>query len=119
MEDPRLYMAAERTFLAWIRTSISLITFGFVLEKFDYFLKEISVVIHERMSSSPHIKGIGISFIIVGILTLLIGVFIFIKSIKDLERGTYKTQTKVYMSYAVMLITGIIVLVIVLISLGE
>lgn len=38
MEDPRLYMAAERTFLAWIRTSISLITFGFVLEKFDYFL---------------------------------------------------------------------------------
>ncbi|MFN3788456.1 MAG: YidH family protein [Sulfurihydrogenibium azorense] len=58
-------MAAERTFLAWIRTSISLITFGFVLEKFDYFLKEISIVIHGKMSSSPHIKGMGIGFIIV------------------------------------------------------
>jgi Predicted membrane protein len=34
--DPRIYMAAERTFLAWIRTAIGLIAFGFVVEKFDF-----------------------------------------------------------------------------------
>jgi Predicted membrane protein len=35
--DPRIYMAAERTFLAWVRTGIGLIAFGFVIEKFDFF----------------------------------------------------------------------------------
>ncbi|MCS7084433.1 MAG: DUF202 domain-containing protein, partial [Aquificaceae bacterium] len=42
--DPRIYMAAERTFLAWIRTSIALIIFGFVIEKFEFFLMQLEKV---------------------------------------------------------------------------
>ena len=34
IDDPRVYLAAERTFLAWIRTSISLMGFGFVIARF-------------------------------------------------------------------------------------
>lgn len=36
------YMANERTFLAWIRTSIAIMAFGFVVEKFSIFLKKIA-----------------------------------------------------------------------------
>ena len=31
--DPRIYMAAERTFLAWIRTGLALMAFGFVVAR--------------------------------------------------------------------------------------
>lgn len=38
----RDHMANERTFLAWIRTSIGIMAFGFVVEKFSFFLKQIA-----------------------------------------------------------------------------
>jgi len=37
--DPRVYLAAERTFLAWIRTSLALMAFGFVVSRFGLFLR--------------------------------------------------------------------------------
>ncbi len=40
IDDPRVYLAAERTFLAWIRTSVSLMGFGFVIARFALFLRE-------------------------------------------------------------------------------
>jgi len=36
--DPRVLFAAERTLLAWNRTSISFMAFGFVVERFGLFL---------------------------------------------------------------------------------
>jgi hypothetical protein len=41
--DPRIYMAAERTFLAWIRTGIAFMGFGFVVARFGLFLREIAL----------------------------------------------------------------------------
>lgn len=41
----RVHMANERTFLAWIRTSIGIMAFGFVVEKFALFLKQVSYFI--------------------------------------------------------------------------
>ncbi len=38
----RVHMANERTFLAWVRTSIGIMAFGFVVEKFALFIKQIS-----------------------------------------------------------------------------
>ena len=37
--DPRIYMAAERTFLAWIRTGLALMAFGFVVACFAVLLR--------------------------------------------------------------------------------
>ncbi len=38
-------MANERTFLAWIRTSIGIMAFGFVVEKFSFFIKKLSLFV--------------------------------------------------------------------------
>jgi putative membrane protein len=40
-QDPRVYFAAERTFLAWIRTGLALMGFGFVVARFGLFLREL------------------------------------------------------------------------------
>jgi putative membrane protein len=55
--DPRLYMAAERTFLAWIRTGLGLMAFGFVVARFGVFLGQLFVPGGERVPSN----GSGVS----------------------------------------------------------
>ncbi len=37
--DPRVYFAAERTLLAWVRTGIAIMAFGFVVARFGLFLR--------------------------------------------------------------------------------
>lgn len=48
--DPRVYLAAERTLLAWIRTGVALIGLGFLVSKFGLFLRELTVM---RQASFP------------------------------------------------------------------
>lgn len=43
-EDPRVRFAAERTLLAWVRTGLALMGFGFVVARFGLFLKEIAPI---------------------------------------------------------------------------
>lgn len=65
---PRDHLANERTFLAWIRTSISLMGFGFVIVKFSLFLKQISLSIDPQI----HLRGRGFSAVI-GVIMVALG----------------------------------------------
>ena len=40
--DPRVYFAAERTLLAWVRTGLAMMGFGFVVARFGLFLRELA-----------------------------------------------------------------------------
>lgn len=69
------HLANERTFLAWIRTSIALMGFGFVVVKFSLFVKQLSLMLTDK--AVVPVKGfsayIGISLVVIGALTALIG----------------------------------------------
>jgi putative membrane protein len=42
MSDPRVYFAAERTLLAWIRSGLTVMALGFVVARFGLFLTLMS-----------------------------------------------------------------------------
>lgn len=46
------YLANERTFLAWIRTSIALVSLGFVVAKFSLWLRQLATQLHPQLLSA-------------------------------------------------------------------
>ena len=73
----REQMANERTFLAWIRTSIALMGFGFVIVKFSLFLTELSLMLEFNDPDTNKFPSFaGVLMVAIGVVTAL---FAFIK----------------------------------------
>jgi uncharacterized membrane protein YidH (DUF202 family) len=85
VRNRRVHMANERTFLAWIRTSIAIMAFGFVVEKFSLFVKQMAYYLGKEASSPPP-QGYSslIGIVLVG-LGVVMGVLAFIRY-KKVER---------------------------------
>jgi putative membrane protein len=94
---PRDHMANERTFLAWIRTSVGIMAFGFVVEKFTLFIKQIAFLLQkENLPIAPpsSLQGyssiFGIFLVALGVIICLLA-FIKYKSVeKQIEDNTYR-----------------------------
>lgn len=67
-QDPRVYFAAERTLLAWIRTGLAMMGFGFVVARFGLFLREIADVQNLTVPRGSLSLWAGTALVIVGIL---------------------------------------------------
>ena len=67
--DPRVYFAAERTYLAWLRTGITVMAFGFVVARFGLFLR----LLRAPGDEMTHAHGRGLSPY-VGALLVVLGV---------------------------------------------
>lgn len=102
--DPRIYMAAERTFLAWVRTAISITVFGFVIDKFEFFLIQLQKVLHLHFAIEHHrLFQIGSFLIVMGVITILLGITNFHKTIKQVDQGFYRTNVFLYTTYGVLI----------------
>jgi putative membrane protein len=74
------HLANERTFLAWIRTSVGLMGFGFVVVKFSIFVRQISIVVDRAIPVPSH----GYSSVM-GVSLVAFGAYIGILSFSDTE----------------------------------
>jgi len=85
LDDPRVYFAAERTLLAWIRTGITTIGLGFVVAKFGLFLRYIAP--HDAIPAhKPGLSlAIGVVMVVLGTLTCLGAAIQFQRFVKTLS----------------------------------
>ncbi len=71
--DPRLTMAAERTLLAWVRTGLAMMGFGFVVARFGLFLKELAAATGEKVSGGRTMSlWIGVALVLAGVFVLVV-----------------------------------------------
>jgi putative membrane protein len=86
-KDPRVYFAAERTFLAWIRTGIALMGFGFVVARFGIFLRELRFGAGASTGSTGISLWTGTALVFIGIIVDVASSVQYIHVIRDLNSG--------------------------------
>jgi len=86
--DVRDYLAAERTFLAWIRTGLALMGFGFVVAWFGLFLQQLRFIDHASSSPSYGVSlWFGTALIAVGVVVNLSSAWRHVRLVRELDRG--------------------------------
>lgn len=91
-QDPRVYFAAERTFLAWIRTGLGLIGIGFAVSRFSLFLREIG---GNQAHVPTHATGLslwsGVLLVALGVVVILSSVVRHIQLVRALKEGQWQS----------------------------
>ena len=84
------HAANERTFLAWVRTVIALMAFGFLIEKFNLFLRYLAYAIHTPSHSHsmrmPYMHGVGEGIVGLAILAQILATYRFFSNRRNLLR---------------------------------
>jgi len=90
------HSANERTFLAWVRTAIAVMAFGFIVEKFDLFLEFAIPSLAGRTLPLPgqRIGNIaGLALIALGVTVVIIAAARFLKTAKDIDSEEQRLGT--------------------------
>ena len=92
--DPRVFFAAERTLLAWVRTGLTLIALGFVVSRFGLFVRLLAI---QTQGSQPPGRFslsavLGVAFVLAGTLAIILATvqnqrFVATLPQADLPRG--------------------------------
>jgi len=102
------YLALERTFLAWIRTGLALMGFGFVVARFGLFLQMIA---HSESAPPPRTLGLslwfGTALIAAGVASLAFSSWRYIRLIRDFNRGEETFQQPVTAIVALALVLAL------------
>jgi inner membrane protein YidH len=86
--DPRVYLAAERTFLAWIRTSLALMAFGFVVSRFGLFLRVLESSSGQRISEPSALSlPLGVFLVLLGVIVDIFAAWRHVRYVRAIDQG--------------------------------
>src|SRR5471030_1530958 len=87
--DPRVYFASERTLLAWIRTGLAMMGFGFVVARFGLFLRELATMrdVPPHQAHSGLSLSVGTTLVIMGVAVNILAAVKHWRDIRRLEMG--------------------------------
>ncbi|MFT6834226.1 MAG: putative membrane protein [Francisellaceae bacterium] len=111
------HAANERTYLAWVRTAISIMAFGFLIEKFNIFLIYVSKMAHsQKLDIAPEAsisaEMVGLALMLVSVLIIFIATFRFFsyrRSIAKVEKIKYRALAPNILLSVMMLSVAIFV----------
>jgi putative membrane protein len=114
----RTRLAADRTLMAWIRTSVSMISFGFSIYKFFQYLLETNLAAGQLKHSAP--RNFGVALVILGMILLALAIVEYFLFLRDLSRETgQKYPISTALIAAILLsVIGILVLINLLFRVG-
>ena len=89
-DDPRVYFAAERTLLAWLRTGLGLMGVGFAVARFGLFLREIQA----SQPQAAHPTGLslwsGVALVTLGVIVNVYAAVRHVQLVRQLAKGTWQ-----------------------------
>jgi len=107
--DPKNYFAAERTLLAWVRTALAMMGFGFVVARFGLFLRELASV---RGLPPQHQLGlslwIGTTFVLLGVVVNVGAAIKHWRTVRLLNRGQPISTRPLSSEIVVALLLGLL-----------
>ncbi len=106
VRDRRVHLASERTFLAWIRTAVSIMAFGVVVDKFIIFDQQNAArqgIIFQDFGIITDI--IGIFIVMLGCLTGILATIRYIKMEKEIEKGHFSHSVVFDLLFTAVLLT--------------
>ena len=110
IDRQREHQANERTFLAWLRTSIALIGFGFAIARFGLFLRQIQLAVTQKpvaINSFFTSENLGVTLVIFGIIVICLAAWRYNQVFWQIERGNYRpNRLLVWMMAGVVTILG-------------
>jgi len=117
-DNSREHLANERTLLAWIRTCIGIMAFGFVVMKFSLFIKQISLLLDKNVPTVQHGYSsiIGIFIVIVGAVMLVLSYIKYKKTEKQLLTQSFKPSSTLVFSLIVIILFISILLIVYLVE---
>ena len=103
----RTVMAADRTLMAWVRTSLSMFSFGFTIYKFLEAAAQ-----HETLRHPESPQRVGLFLVGMGVLSLVLGVFSYWATLKDLQRTEeFRLGRPSLLISAIMAVGGVILFI--------
>ena len=88
--DPRVYLAEERTYLAWIRTGLGLMGVGFAVARFGLFLREMGSGPGKLPVHSTGISAIsGVALVVLGVIVNVSATVRHFQITRELSSGTW------------------------------
>lgn len=111
VDRQREHQANERTFLAWLRTSIALIGFGLAIARFGLFLQELRGTMSSQGGSFQFISSqtVGVGLVVAGILLILLAVWRYNRVFWQIERGNYQpNRLIVWLTAGIVLMLGVL-----------
>jgi len=122
-ETLRLHQANERTMLAWIRTGIALMAFGFAIARFGVFLRQVASVgqLAVRPQHGLGSAWVGAVLVALGMTSNLLATIRYAQIRRAIDRGDVGSPSAlvVYVFGVTATVVGVVMTVLLLRALGE